>query len=156
MVGKWLFLKWALFASLISIGAFIASRLGWFGYVQNGDPTHITFITLGVFVLTTAWLGRVCWKFGAGDYQSAAHGLDSGWFASSVCVSLGLIGTVIGYFMMMQGVTGEGEEAAKELVHQIRIGMGTVLINTIVGGICGLLIELQSHFIGQAVKRIKP
>jgi hypothetical protein len=153
MQGKSLFLQWALFACLVVIGTLIGTSLGWFGYVLGGDPTHVTLITLAVFCGTTAWLGWQCWRLSEdGDAKAVLHSLKSGWFASSACVTLGLLGTVIGYFLMMQSVGGGGEDAAEQLVHQIRLGMGTVLINTVVGGVCGLLIEVQSHFIGQAVE----
>lgn len=152
MHGKRLFLQWSLFACLVALGAAIGGSLGWFGYVFKGDPTHLTSVTLAIFVFTTAWCGRLCWRLENGDDPEAiGHSLASGWFASSACVTLGLLGTVIGYFVMMQGA-GDGENAAEQLVRQIKLGMGTVLINTIVGGFCGLLIEAQSHFIGQAVR----
>lgn len=154
MSEKRLFLQWALFVSLVAIFAFIVMFLGWSGYVFKGDSTHITLVTLGVFVYTTAWCGRLAWRLSNGeDPALIGHSLASGWFASSVCVTLGLLGTVIGYYLMMQNATGTGDDAAEQLVYQIRSGMGTVLINTVVGGLCGLLIEIQSHFIGQATKK---
>ena len=154
MRSKNLFLQWALFVCLVLIGTAIGTSLGWMGYVVNGDPTHITLVTLAVFVCSTLYLGRLSWRLtNGGDAKVIAHKLSTGWFASSVCVTLGLLGTVVGYFVMMQGVPGTGEDVAEQLVHQIRAGMGTVLVNTIVGAICGLLIEVQSHFIEQAAKR---
>lgn len=153
MLRRKLFLQWALFVCLVVISASIGVSLGWTGYVFGGDPTHVTTITLCVFVFTTIWCGRLCWRTEKGDDpKTIRRSLASGWFASSVCVTLGLLGTVIGYFIMMQNVSGGAEGAAEQLVSQIRLGLGTVLINTIVGGVCGLLIEVQSHFIGQALE----
>ncbi len=153
MQGKRLFLQWSLFACAVAVGFVILSRLGWSHYVLRGDPTHITLVTFGVFLLTTLWCGRLAWRASNGrDQETLRHELESGWFASSVCVTLGLLGTVVGYFLMMQDVSNGGADAAEQLVRQIRTGMGTVLINTIVGGACGLLIELQSHFLGQALR----
>ena len=154
MQDKKLFLHWMLFVWLVLIGGVISVSLGWMGRVLNGDPTHITLVTLAVFVSTTLYLGRLSWKLTNGESAKiVAQKLSTGWFASSACVTLGLLGTVVGYFLMMQGVPGTGEDVAGQLVQQIRAGMGTVLINTIVGGVCGLLIEVQSHFISQTVER---
>jgi hypothetical protein len=154
MESKSLFLKWALFACLVAIGAAIASTLGWAGYVMNGDETHLTLVNLTVLAFTTLWCGRLSWRLSNGeDPRVIKHALESGWFASSVCVTLGLLGTVVGYYMMLQSGPGGGEDAGEQLVRQIRASMGTALINTVVGGFCGLLIELQSHFIGQAAKK---
>lgn len=154
METKSLFLKWALFACLVVIGAAIVSSLGWAGYVLNGDETHLTLVNLVVLALTTAWCGRLSWRLSNGAApKEIKHALESGWFASSVCVTLGLLGTVVGYYMMLQSGPGGGEDAGEQLVRQIRASMGTALINTVVGGFCGLIIELQSHFIGQAAKK---
>ncbi len=155
MRSKNLFLYWTLFVCLVTIACVIGALLGWTDYVLVGDPTHITLITIGVFTATTLWLGNLCWKMANSENASrVVHALETGWFASSACVTLGLIGTVIGYLLMMRGVPDAGADVAEQLVRQIRMGMGTVLINTVVGGVCGLLIEVQSHFIGQIAKQV--
>lgn|SRR3989338_1216397 len=152
MRGRHLFLQWSLFVCMLAIGLVILARLGWSGYVLQGDSTHVTLVTFGVFVLTTVWCGRLAWRASSGENpELIRHDLETSWFASSVCVTLGLLGTVIGYLILAQAAGG-GEEAADQLVRQIRLGMSTVLVNTVVGGACGLFIEIQSHFLGRALK----
>lgn len=151
MQGKRLFLKWTLFTSLIAIGAFIGASTGWIGYLKN-DPTHITLATLTVFAIATAWLGRLSWKLSNGhDPEVVREELDHGWFASSLCVSIGLIGTAVGYYLMLQH--GNAGAEASEVIRQTFANTSIAIVNTVFGAVCGVLIEIQSHFIGHAAKK---
>lgn len=153
MEGRYLFLKWVMFAILLVLGTIIMFSLGWFRNVLSGDPTRLSTVNLFVFVFTTAWCGWLSWKASAGaDATLIAHQLNTGWFIANVHVVLGIIGTALGFFIMLRH-SGDGADAGQQMAKQIQLGMATVLINTIVGGICNLLIEIQSHFIGQEVTR---
>lgn len=151
MQGKRLFLQWALFACLVGIGAAVAAGVGWIGYLKH-DPTHITLVTLTVFVLATAWLGRLSWKLSNGhDPEVVREELGHGWFASSLCVSIGLIGTAVGYYLMLQHGNAGGD--ASEVIRQTFANTSIAIVNTVFGAICGVLVEIQSHFIGHAAKK---
>lgn len=151
MQGKRLFLQWSLFMCLVGVGAAIAAGLGWVGYLRN-DPTHITLVTLGVFLLATLWLGRLSWKLSNGDDpEELKEELDHGWFASSLCVSIGLIGTAVGYYLMLQGGNAGGE--ASEIIKQTFANTSIAIVNTVFGAVCGVIVEIQSHFIGHAIKK---
>jgi len=149
------FLHWTLFACLVAAGAYLAVENGWWGRVER-DSTHITLITLSVFTLSTLWLGRLSWRIGSPHdgkgYRLLRHSLGHGHFAASACVTIGLIGTVIGYYLTSQLTTG-GENASEVMASNIKAGMGTYLINTAVGGICGFLVEIQTHFGLMATER---
>ncbi|MEK9152493.1 MAG: hypothetical protein AAB692_03945 [Patescibacteria group bacterium] len=148
MKGKRLFLQWALFMSLIGVAAIIGLSLGGLAIFRE-EPTHISLITLSVFFLATVWCGRLAWKLSGGhDPQDIVHELDHGWFASSLCVSIGLIGTAIGYYMMLKhgAVGAEGRTA-------MFANTSIAVINTFFGAICGVIVEIQSHFIGHAAAK---
>lgn len=149
--GKRLFLQWSLFMCLVAIGAFIAANLGWVGYVRN-DPTHITYFTLVVFCLATLWLGKISWRFSNGDDpEELEHALEHGWFASSLCVSIGLIGTAVGYYIMLKNGVGSGDPS--DVVRRAFGDTSIAIINTVFGAVCGVIVEVQSHFIGHNVKK---
>lgn len=151
MTGKRVFLQWSLFMCLVAIGAFIAADLGWIGYLKR-DPTHITLLTLTVFVLATAWLGRLSWRFSNGDDpEELEHELDHGWFASSLCVSIGLIGTAVGYYLMLKNGDSVGDP--QEVIRNAFANTSVAIINTVFGAVCGVIVEVQSHFIGHPVRK---
>ena len=151
MQDKRLFLGWALFMCLVAITAFIGVNLGWAGYVAK-DPTHITLATLFVFTIATAWCGRLSWKLSSGhDPAEIEEDLAHGWFASSLCVSIGLAGTAVGYYLMLKHGDAVGDPS--EVIRQAFAHTSIAIINTILGAVCGLIVEIQSHFIGHAVKK---
>lgn len=154
MKRKRLFLQWALFVSLLCVGVMIASFLGWLGLIFQGDPTHITYVTFGVFILATTWCGLLSWQFSDGRLpDEVEEDLAHSRFASSLCVSIGLIGTAIGYYIMLKNGDATGEPS--EVIRQAFANTSIAIVNTIFGGVCGVLIELQSHFIGHAVTKTK-
>lgn len=151
--GKRLFLQWSLFMCLVAIGAFIAAGLGWVGYLKS-DPTHITLITLTVFLAATLWLGRLSWRFSNGtDPAKLEDDLEHGWFASSLCVSIGLIGTAVGYYLMLKNGNAAGDP--QDVIRNAFANTSIAIINTVFGAVCGVIVEVQSHFIGHAVKKAK-
>ena len=151
MSGKRLFLQWSLFICLVAIGAFIAADLGWVGYLKR-DPTHITYATLVVFFLATGWLGKLSWDLSKGaDPGELEDRLEHGWFASSLCVSIGLIGTAVGYYLMLKNGDSVGDP--QQVIREAFANTSIAIINTVFGAVCGVIVEVQSHFIGHAVRR---
>ncbi len=153
MQGKSLFLRWSLFMSLVVIAVFIGVTLGWTSSLAS-DPTHVTLVTLSVFSLATAWCGRLAWKLSNGqDPEEVEEALAHGWFASSLCVSVGLIGTAIGYYVMLKNGAAVGDPS--EVIRRAFANTSMAIINTVFGAVCGVIVEVQSHFIGTAIVRAK-
>ncbi len=168
MREKRLFLQWTAMASLIVVGAFFAHRLGWFDLLYEGDATRLSFVALAVFAVSSLWCGLLTWRLdairreGLAENESNAYllkrlkiRLGHGWHAVNACVEIGLLGTVFGLYMMLNGDTpagGDGTEAAKAFVAQIKAGMATAFLTTLVGGICGILLGLQAHLLSQAIE----
>jgi hypothetical protein len=85
------------------------------------------------------------------DPAEVEDDLGHGWFASSLCVSIGLAGTAIGYYLMLQNGNAAGEPS--EVIRQAFANTSIAIVNTVVGALCGILLEIQSHFIGHAVRK---
>jgi biopolymer transport protein ExbB/TolQ len=161
-----MFLRWSLFLSVLIVALMIGAAVGWVKLIWTDDATRISIAILIVFAITTALCGRMRWQL---NRTQENHALDEkarervltrierkcghGIFASSACVTLGLLGTVVGLYMMLkQAPVGA---AAEVLANQIRIGLSTALLTTIIGGFFGLLLEAQFHFLEQSVLRIR-
>ena len=173
MKDKRLFLQWAALASLIAVGAVFAHRLGWYDVVYDGDATRLSFLIMAVFAACTALSGILSWKL---DGLRASGLIEQGQpaadalkrlrirlgrvhFGATVSVSLGLLGTVFGLTMMIatgDAPTGDQAEIAEAFVAQIKGGMATAFLTTIVGGICGILLELQAHLLSEAIDEASP
>ena len=65
---------------------------------------------------------------------------------SEFCLSLGMIGTVIGFIQMLSGfssIESGGTKAIQTLIGKMSYGMSTALYTTLVGLIFGNIIKLQ-------------
>jgi hypothetical protein len=151
-----LFVQWAVMASLIVTAALLVNRLGYASYIHD-DPTHVTYVTLGFFALATVWCGRLAWSLSSGrDPDDIEIDLKLAHYASSLCVSIGLIGTAIGYYLMLKEGGADGE--ASEIIKRTFSNASIAIVNTVVGGVCGVVIEIQSKFLehatAKAIKRL--
>lgn len=72
--------------------------------------------------------------------------LERGWFFSDVVLSLGMIGTVLGFMVMLSGFKDldiADVQTAQDMITQLGSGMAMALITTAVGLISSVLLKLQ-------------
>lgn len=128
------------FGSIVLTGLF-AQWLGFFEYVWINDPTRISFVILGIFVLASLATG----------YQSYTKTdpwiMDKLWFTQSALVSMGLIGTVVGFLLMLGNTFSEldlsNPNNAQTAIKSIGLGMSTSLLTTLFGMSTSLLLQIQ-------------
>lgn len=164
---KRLFLQWMVIASLTAVGSFAAVQIGWFDIIWFGDATRLSLATLAIFAGASLWCGLLAWKLdalkeaGFAENEAGTHALKQlkvrlghGWHAVNACIEIGLLGTVFGLYMMLNGDAplGDDGEAAKAFVAQIKGGMATAFLTTIVGGLCGIVLGFQVHVLSQAAE----
>ena len=72
---------------------------------------------------------------------------EFGWFASEICLTLGLIGTVSGFILMLYGVFSDlnvnDTESVQQSLKNMSLGMSTALYTTLVGLTAGLVLKLE-------------
>ena len=75
------------------------------------------------------------------------YSFEKEWFVSELLISLGMIGTVIGFIFMLYSVfvdlNIEDAQAVQESLGGMAQGMGTALLTTLVGLIGSVLIKSQ-------------
>lgn len=82
------------------------------------------------------------------------HGHEFGWFIADLLLSLGLLGTVIGFIAMLapiSGLDGGDQAAIKEALAAMSGGMAVALYTTLAGLVGGMLLKLQGHLLDGAV-----
>ena len=174
---KWLFLRWALLASLIFAGNLIVIVLGWFEEIYYLDQTWISYSIIGLFWVMTVYCGFLTWKANnvfeylnsGGElakrnrllFEKIEHQTNHGWYAASVCEKLGLLGTVWGFLLMLLGTGGFSglekvdPQKVKELIEQLGAGLSTAFLTTLVGIICSILLSLQYHNLCHFIEEAK-
>ena len=135
-------LKWWLIFCLSLLAGGVAVYFDLHNDLYNADQTKLSFLILGLFVLTSGWIG---WK--TKQLDDARQNMDVGWFIAEACLALGMIGTVTGFLLMLSGAFADIDLANTSTIQksltQMALGMSTALYTTLVGLICSLTLKVQ-------------
>jgi hypothetical protein len=119
---------------------------GLFQWTWDNDVTKLSFVIMAIWAIVSGLIGKNTYLLESGKMtkQKFTGSLEAGWFASDQCLSLGMLGTVIGFLVMMGSIAlGSDVTAIQEMMKIMSSGMATALITTAVGMIFGNLIKLQ-------------
>lgn len=138
-----LFLKWALLNALAVI---FLTVLGVEYHDQlRGAPLVVTPLILAVAVYASALGGRMCWRAeGASPFarDRILHEARYLSFWAWVCQMVGILSTVIGFWLLLQG-----DGSTEQLGDRIQEGGGTALLGTFVGVLASLLLAMEHRLI---------
>lgn len=138
------FMKWWIQSVVIIFAAIMIQHLGWWEALWNADQTKISVGIIGIFILTTGTTGFIS-KHNTKEilekYQNYV------WFASEAMITLGMIGTVAGFLMMLgtafANIDVSNTQVLQTVISDMAIGMSTALSTTLVGLICSVLVKFQ-------------
>jgi MotA/TolQ/ExbB proton channel family len=85
------------------------------------------------------------------------RGQEFGWFVADLLLSLGLLGTVIGFILMLAPISGldtTDESAIKGALAAMSGGMAVALYTTLAGLIGGMLLKVQGFLLDGAVQEL--
>lgn len=133
-------LRWWLMFCAMCVGLFFSWQAGIVQDFFRVDQTYISFIIFGIFSVFTAMIGTDTYKICKGKpLDKICARVQVGWFFSDAVITLGMLGTVAGFIMMLSGdIT-----AAKTALASMSRGMGVALYTTAAGVATGLLLKLQ-------------
>ena len=80
-----------------------------------------------------------------------------GWFITGSVVKLGLLGTVVGFVLMLRSVSGIEQldtSDIQELMQQMTLGMGVAMNTTLVGLVASLHLGIQFLMLDRAADRL--
>ena len=129
---------WLLFCTSIA-ALFTAHTFGFTQALVDSDVTRLSFVIIGFYLLGSMFVG---WA----TYSEQKHNTDItwhtniGWFMSESMLALGMIGTVIGFILMLgnsfESLNVSDTTSVKEALTDMALGMSTALYTTLVG-LCG-------------------
>ena len=157
-------LRWWLFISLTIILTFAFYYFGLFSEVWNKDRTKLSFLIMIMFFFTSIHCGKETIKVSKALEKNIPKNKikstdwrgnqEIGWFISDLVLTIGMIGTVSGFLLMLTGafagVDLNDEIAMKNVLEQMSKGMSTALYTTLFGLICGGLLKIQYFSLGRA------
>lgn len=140
-----IFLRWWLFFCLSILVAVVCHYFGFFYELYNKDATKLSFVIISVYTLSSLYVGRLTYNQRKG--QDVTTGLNVSWFSSEAMLSLGMIGTVAGFILMLGESFGSIDTAdpdsLKEALSSMALGMSTALYTTLVGLILSQALKIQ-------------
>ena len=135
------FLQWWLFfvLQLIILGASYIYKFHL--YVLNNDQTYISFILVGIWLLTSMRIGYKMLK-------NIRTSNEKFWFIAETSMAIGMMGTVLGFILML-GSSNLGSidpsdvEGMKNVIGHLASGMSTALLTTLTGLIVSVSLRTQ-------------
>ena len=135
------FLQWWLFfvLQIIILGASYVYELHL--YILNNDQTYISFVLIGIWLLTSMRIGYKLKK-------EITTSNEKFWFIAETCMAIGMMGTVLGFILMLGGsnlasIDPTDVEGMKNVIGQLASGMATALLTTLTGLIVSVSLRTQ-------------
>lgn len=140
-------LKWW-FIFTLSVVGFAAAA--WFGFVSRLwaiDETKISFGILALYFGTSGWIGVLTRTAETTYYTAERHvvrgHLDAIEEASDFCMRLAIVGTTLGFAIMVAGAFGAGVAVNAASIAALAKGLSLIYLVTAVGVLCSSLLNWQ-------------
>ena len=108
--------------------------------LYEADSTLLTFVILGVTLVTSATMGLRSKKMVGQDNNMS-------WFLSDAVLSLGMVGTLFGFLLVLDSAFTEidtsSTESMTEAIGVLASGMSTALVTSLVVLLSSLWLKLQ-------------
>lgn len=144
---KTVFLKWWLLFVLICVFCVFGYCLNFFNIIYKNDTSYLCNLIYLLFLYASFWCGYQTWKLDKKENINKSN-LEIGWFVSELCLTVGMIGTVVGFIMMFSDdnllkINVENQQSIMSLIGSVATGMSTALYTTLVGLVCSSLLKIQ-------------
>ena len=137
------FLLWWIQFVTVSFAAILMFTSGWFNKLYEADQTKISFIIIIIFIAASIAAGFLSFK-SVNNYKTLSNYI---WFASETMVTLGLIGTVAGFLLMLSSAFDNLDvsnvENVQKVISNMALGMSTALCTTLAGLVGSVLTKIQ-------------
>jgi hypothetical protein len=152
---KW----WTSFIMVVVITVIAQVRFGIFEFVMLNDPTYITSVVVFIALITTLMIGYKAYKLQFKNILSTPAQLEPYWFTADAVMSVGMVGTLIGFLMVLTSAFADidtsSQEAMKEVIGELAAGMGVALLTSLAGLISSILLKSQLVMLENSQESIK-
>jgi hypothetical protein len=133
-------LRWWLTICVLGVLVYFSYANGWLLPLYEKDATMITYLITVIFGATTLSLGYK--SFLKKQFENEVE-----WFVSDAVLTLGMIGTIIGFMIMLVGTFDTVEFTAAENIRAVLSSMSkglyTALSTTLLGLISSVILKIQ-------------
>lgn len=155
-----LFLQWHLIFTLICVVSIMMYYCGMASDIWQKDASMISCAIYSIFIVCSIFCGKLSFNIckNPGLFQIYMNKAEIGWFFSELCLTLGMIGTIVGFIMMLSGFNTldiQNVSTVQGLLSQLGLSMATALYTTIVGLVCGSILKIQFFIVSLELDRIE-
>jgi len=133
-------LRWWLTICVLGVLVYFSYANGWLLPLYEKDATMITYLITVIFGATTLSLGYK-------SFLKKQFDNEVEWFVSDAVLTLGMIGTIIGFMIMLVGTFDTVEFTAVENIRAVLSSMSkglyTALSTTLLGLISSVILKIQ-------------
>lgn len=162
-----MFLRGLILLGLIIFGIFLVYDGGLLALLVRGDSSYISYVIMGIWgVGTLRWLYLLRWVERQHTHPTLSTDIDEaenilaqklghGWLAADVALKLGLMGTIIGFILMLRPISEiNGFDAANLQIALTAMsgGMAVALYTTLSGLVCNILLRLQFQMLSESMQ----
>lgn len=142
MRDKMPFVWWFLVMCCTAVLCLLAQHHHLWALMDAKDVTKITWVTLAVSSAASLVIGACAYRG-----RAATDTLNRLWFLSDAMVTLGMIGTVAGFLIMLgddfNKLNAADTASVQRMIQTVGSGMGTILVTTLMGLVASLWLKLQ-------------
>jgi hypothetical protein len=133
------FLRWWVLVAGTVTGLGFLVVYDCINYINEADVTKLSFVIFALFIHSTIQVGR-------STYYKIDK-IDLPRFMVGVMTKLGMLGTVIGFILMLSTCLGnisfQNVQSMQSVIGSMTSGMSTALVTTATGLVCSLVLQLQ-------------
>ena len=157
------FLKWWLLFTLFIVATVFSFYLGFIRLLWEKDASYLSIATLVIFYMMSIKCGGDIFLLekeknnSKENIESFARREETIWFTSEVCLNLGMLGTIIGFCMMLAGFESldiSNQQTIQGLLAELGKSMATALYTTLVGLVCGQCLKMQALILGLHLNKL--
>lgn len=131
-------LLWWLTVVAQFIGLGVAIHFGIYEFILDADITYLSFVVFAMWIIGTVQVAHII---------NIDGNYDTPWFISESCLSVGMIGTLIGFMIMLgssfENVDPSNIDSMKNVITSMAQGMSTALVTTLSGLVASLALKVQ-------------
>ena len=144
---------------LILFGGYLLFDSGLVSVLLEGDKSRLSWLILAI------WLGMSArWLFLLRRIESTdaiaeddmVRWLNHGWFAADSVLKIGLLGTIIGFILMLAPIgelTSFDASSLQSALAAMSAGMAVALYTTLTGLIANIILRFQFQFLADAMQK---
>ena len=133
------FLVWWLVVVMQLIGLGVATYYDAIPFLLEHDITKLSFAIILMWSVATVTIGYRSY-YDRNDFETP-------WFIGESCMTVGMIGTVIGFMLMLGSsfteIDPNNVESMKKVIIDMAAGMSTALLTTFSGLVASLFVKVQ-------------